>query len=555
MGRSGLSPIQAIKKLLKLNGFEFNSDNGTGQSRMFGWSATKNETRYLIKLLTGKEIADLDKAISNLENQRENLKFEVILLLSDRIIELDTLNRIREDGKVLLFDRRFIGAHLELFLNYLPESDSEEQFKEPRSGYFGLESHSGYRSATVMIQQEMEGSFRVNGSAFYGTTRYYGPNMGFIDFVAPDLDYPFLDQFADPKGEIPTFTAAKYGNTILFESCGYGTSDYSPYKGTISFTQFGLVIEETNIYSAPYGHNVSFEGDYEEARFASEKIPRFEVSAVEISNLAREFSGTFRALQIGSAEISTWLNQFKPDERRGALHLLQRLRFYSNALVREAVMQLHQDFLARFTKQEEFHNNQILLVAHGTPDKSGASVLRIYKQQNRLEESASSNLSDLASLLESKKQTRFLLVVEDIVGTGEDMIKTLSIINDRIGSMLKDKNILVILQTVCALEDGIQAINEFCKSLEFQTFILSFETHSKFFDHPPEPYFIDENWEDIRSVAEKYGKRLNPGAPLGYGNSQMLVVFHDNCPNNSLPILWASSYETDFFWTPLFPRK
>jgi hypothetical protein len=51
-----------------------------------------------------------------------------------------------------------------------------------------------------------------------------------------------------------------------------------------------------------------------------------------------------------------------------------------------------------------------------------------------------------------------------------------------------------------------------------------------------------------------YGKKIVKNAPLGRKDGQLLVVFPDNCPNNSLPILWKTG-TSSFPWTPLFGRS
>ena len=54
-----------------------------------------------------------------------------------------------------------------------------------------------------------------------------------------------------------------------------------------------------------------------------------------------------------------------------------------------------------------------------------------------------------------------------------------------------------------------------------------------------------------REVAQTYGVKLQRKQPLGFDGGQLLIVFCDTCPNNSLPVLWCSSEPS---WTPLFRR-
>jgi hypothetical protein len=56
---------------------------------------------------------------------------------------------------------------------------------------------------------------------------------------------------------------------------------------------------------------------------------------------------------------------------------------------------------------------------------------------------------------------------------------------------------------------------------------------------------------EAEDIAHRFGRDLVKDNPLGYGNSQAAIVFEENCPNNSLPILWSDRGN----WRPLFPRS
>lgn len=63
--------------------------------------------------------------------------------------------------------------------------------------------------------------------------------------------------------------------------------------------------------------------------------------------------------------------------------------------------------------------------------------------------------------------------------------------------------------------------------------------------------------EECKEIAQKWGEKLYPKHPLGYEDSQSMICFLENCPNNTLPIIWAGpkSESTEFSWNPLFERK
>lgn len=55
------------------------------------------------------------------------------------------------------------------------------------------------------------------------------------------------------------------------------------------------------------------------------------------------------------------------------------------------------------------------------------------------------------------------------------------------------------------------------------------------------------------SLAQRFGRRLQPNHPLGYRDGQLLLGFAYNTPDNSLPIIWSSGTR-DVPWTPVFKR-
>ena len=70
-------------------------------------------------------------------------------------------------------------------------------------------------------------------------------------------------------------------------------------------------------------------------------------------------------------------------------------------------------------------------------------------------------------------------------------------------------------------------------------------------------YFVNCNPQIERLFAEKmcraYGVQLSPNNPLGYKDGQLLLGFHHNIPDNTLPIIWFDE-EAGIPWTPIFRR-
>lgn len=71
-----------------------------------------------------------------------------------------------------------------------------------------------------------------------------------------------------------------------------------------------------------------------------------------------------------------------------------------------------------------------------------------------------------------------------------------------------------------------------------------FSTNSRYFDNEDDKLLL-------KSVFTREGAKLVKNNPLGYSDSQVTIVFSENCPNNSLPILWEDKNN----WIPLFKRR
>lgn len=53
-------------------------------------------------------------------------------------------------------------------------------------------------------------------------------------------------------------------------------------------------------------------------------------------------------------------------------------------------------------------------------------------------------------------------------------------------------------------------------------------------------------------MCQTYGARLWPAFPLGYRDGQLMIGFHHNTPDNTLPVLWFDRPNPP--WTPMFRR-
>jgi len=119
----------------------------------------------------------------------------------------------------------------------------------------------------------------------------------------------------------------------------------------------------------------------------------------------------------------------------------------------------------------------------------------------------------------------------------------------------RDK-VLVVYASVVGYEDGIGFVQA---QMGDDAIVICLDTLSnsdKAFDQQNAIFSTFEERERALEIAKRIGTVLEPKWPLGWENSEALVVFPENIPNNSLPILYKEGRKyQERPWTPLFPRS
>lgn len=269
----------------------------------------------------------------------------------------------------------------------------------------------------------------------------------------------------------------------------------------------------------------------------------------------------YRGMQVGPAHIRAWLEQFESNiERRLAFKLLQNIDFYGEAKIREKLRIVHDAIkreVVHSVKSGERVRKDILISAFGTVSKSGPTYVRMYASENSITSHSIKAYSDLRKSILSDEQIKAIVFIDDIVASGNTLIDSLTILNNDLGDILEQRSILVVIGVICGISEGIDNSHEFIERCGF-----GFKTVLKVCDVIDESdkafgasstIFEEDEKVKALSMARKHGAKLQSRHPLGYQDAQLLIVFKDNCPNNTLPIIWGSA--NDPKWLPLFKRS
>ena len=283
-------------------------------------------------------------------------------------------------------------------------------------------------------------------------------------------------------------------------------------------------------------------------------------------------------------DLERWLENFRGEvcdaetERLLALHLLTHFTYFGVREIRVLLRSLYRDHLRYPIVQSirsEFNGttdhtliaerlDEELLATRflgvGNPSESGPHLLYYFRQENGLpsqlfvqeHELLSDDRRSLAfpnvrrlvfldDLLASGTQaTRFgRRVLTDVVAAAKDAGQTLEIIY--LVLFAKADGVDSVLNAKCGFDDirPLHVINDS---------ELAFADQSRCFVSAPSGIDRDQT----QAVASHYGAQLFPQHPLGFGDGQLLLGFHHNIPNNSLPVFWTD--EIDSAWSAVFPR-
>ena len=285
--------------------------------------------------------------------------------------------------------------------------------------------------------------------------------------------------------------------------------------------------------------------------------------------------------------VDLWLENFTGDrtsidnERKHALYLLSKFLYFGQIQVRQLLMAMFQDLIRHplsvevreglsdkgdFSAVHQGFLDEISrtrFLGLGGPAESGARLLYDFRLVNRIPVDACVNLSDLFTGPYNNSGSewalpavRRVIFIDDFCGTGDQAtaishqyLPWMRQAAKRCGGNI-DAWYLTLLATTGGLEklrnnalfDRVQSVSELDDTYR------AFSTDSQFYVNAPDDLPKDE----AESIARHYGGLLSLGQPLGYKDSQLLLGFEHNVPDNTLPIFSRSRVNPP--WHPIFPR-
>lgn len=250
-----------------------------------------------------------------------------------------------------------------------------------------------------------------------------------------------------------------------------------------------------------------------------------------------------------------------------ALHLLSHFTFVSHQILTHLMRALYRD-LIKYPIVEEIRLSNSHTTDHskisrafmaslkrkrfsylGDGWESSAMLLYHFRTASGLPSSLFANPHDLMS--GSRKRIDRVIFVDDLCGSGKQAAAYGAKVIPQIRSALP--GVTIEYCSLYATDRGLGSLHPTFDRARTVALLddsfKSLEPASRYF--PTRYPEVDRTFS--RRVAQHFGTQLQPNAPFGYQDAQLLLGFFYNTPNGTLPIL-SHQGPKDRAWNPPFPR-
>src|ERR1035437_3539373 len=282
-------------------------------------------------------------------------------------------------------------------------------------------------------------------------------------------------------------------------------------------------------------------------------------------------------------KINTWLDNFdgrsktKPIERLHMLFLLSNFLYFRSNQIRQLLKAAFRDLFKypiverirrenRDTRDLDFIRKRFdeqlqatRFLGMGNPSESGCHLLYYFRQMTALRRDLFINAHEIFSRskltgkrrLASTTVARYVFL-DDFCGSGTQAVEYARGLVEE----AKEHNprLQIEYHVLFGCKHGVARIrrsklfDQVSCLIELDETFICFGNNSRFFHSAP-PEIMKQTAKDI---CTDYGLLLCSGFPLGFGNCQLLLGFHHNTPDNTLPVFWWD--ESSPPWEPIFRR-
>lgn len=239
-------------------------------------------------------------------------------------------------------------------------------------------------------------------------------------------------------------------------------------------------------------------------------------------------------------DFEAWMTQFPDEYKNVVLTLVTHMQYWPHKKINECLKVLHEKLLGECSINE---NNTIYtyIKSEGGHHNSSVDYWVEYQRINNLSKYVC--YDDVSKLPDyAWKYIENIIIIDDFGGTGDSLIKALC----RNHHLYQNKQVVFI--TIGIMKDAIERIKDYSyKQSIYVKFINAFVQEKAF-----ESNLFDNNLLAHGKVTQLSTTKKIPNKDImGYKDSQSLVSFYNNTPNNTLGIIRYSNG----CYKAIFPRR
>ncbi len=247
-----------------------------------------------------------------------------------------------------------------------------------------------------------------------------------------------------------------------------------------------------------------------------------------------------------------WLAPINNDLHKNIfITLLKNFNYYSRESIYNIFVNIHNTQVRSFDPNCERTLFFPLISPEGRLNHS-YDMLSCYQIANSLNKICFPTEMDLVEKLYPLDIIDNIVLIDDMTGTGNTIKNSIEFMINKFENIFRDKKIHLILLE--GSEEGINKIKELEKEYDCEISIICNNLYQKAF--LKEHIFDSVECEDAKAIVQQYEKEItnnNDRFVLGYNQSEALMAFYYNTPNNTLSSFWFSNERKN--WSPLFPRN
>ena len=236
------------------------------------------------------------------------------------------------------------------------------------------------------------------------------------------------------------------------------------------------------------------------------------------------------------ARVDNWFNNFDAEgEKKVALKIFSQLDYYSPSRFNGRIKQLTQSVERHLYRLGRTQDDVVLVTPEGAADSADRHAYDVVKEWRILR----NQVVSIDQLDARKFRNPIFVVFNDTHGSGNQFLRD---IWSKLGEY-GEHSIYVLAISIA--EEALQSFRQNAPNVHVIPHIHVDSARTQF------------NAAEF-AVIEEIGRRVYPPHPLGYGATALNVAYYFQCPNNTLPVVWADgdnnlSQGSAYPWNPLFP--